>query len=155
MGDSVDARSFTRQDRTQFRAKSARCLDALASMLADGQFEFSEPKIGIEIELNLVDAQCDPAMANAQVLEAIADRNRVASAVLEAIFVEDQAIHARLDATAITAEGGTTLATHLVPRDRAIDSLAAIVERSSRENSRIARRLEAGLAKLEAPPGPA
>ena len=89
------------------------------------------------------------------VLEAIADRNRVASAVLEAIFVEDQAIHARLDATAITAEGGTTLATHLVPRDRAIDSLAAIVERSSRENSRIARRLEAGLAKLEAPPGPA
>lgn len=56
----------SRQGRTEFRAKSARCLDALAIMLADGHFEFSEPRIGIEIELNLVDARCDPAMANAR-----------------------------------------------------------------------------------------
>lgn len=73
MGDKVDARTFTRQDRARFRAKSARCLDALATMLADGQFELADPKLGLEIELNLVDAHCDPAMANAQVLDAIAD----------------------------------------------------------------------------------
>jgi len=73
MGDRVDDREFTRQDRTQFREKTARCLDALASMLADGQFEVSEPRLGLEIELNLVDDACDPAMANARALEAIAD----------------------------------------------------------------------------------
>lgn len=73
MGDRVDDRVFTRQDRTQFREKTARCLDALASMLADGQFEVSEPRLGLEIELNLVDDACDPAMANARALEAIAD----------------------------------------------------------------------------------
>jgi gamma-glutamyl:cysteine ligase YbdK (ATP-grasp superfamily) len=42
-------------------------------MLADGQFEVSEPRLGLEIELNLVDDACDPAMANARALEAIAD----------------------------------------------------------------------------------
>jgi gamma-glutamyl:cysteine ligase YbdK (ATP-grasp superfamily) len=73
MGDSVDARAFTRQDRARFRAKAGRCLDALATMLADGQFDVSEPRLGLEIELNLVDAAGDPAMANEQALQAIAD----------------------------------------------------------------------------------
>lgn len=73
MGDSIDARTFTRQDRTKFRAKTGRCLDALATMLAEGQFDVSEPQLGLEIELNLVDERCEPAMANAQVLQAIAD----------------------------------------------------------------------------------
>ena len=35
MGDSVAVQSFSRQDRTLFRNKVRRCLDALASMLAD------------------------------------------------------------------------------------------------------------------------
>ncbi|WP_439901302.1 glutamate-cysteine ligase family protein [Microbacterium azadirachtae] len=73
MGDHVDERVFTRQDRTLFREKTARCLDALAMMLADGQFEISEPRLGLEIELNLVDDACDPAMANEAALDAIAD----------------------------------------------------------------------------------
>ncbi|MFF7293562.1 glutamate-cysteine ligase family protein [Microbacterium sp. NPDC008134] len=72
MGDSIDERSFTRQDRTRFRAKNERCLDALAEMLADGRFDDAAPQLGLEIELNLVDPSGDPAMANEQALEAIA-----------------------------------------------------------------------------------
>jgi gamma-glutamyl:cysteine ligase YbdK (ATP-grasp superfamily) len=72
MGDRIDARSFTRQDRTKFRAKTERCLDALGVMLAEGRFAAAEPQLGLEIELNLVDGQGDPAMANDAALEAIA-----------------------------------------------------------------------------------
>ncbi|HEY5856431.1 MAG TPA: glutamate-cysteine ligase family protein [Aldersonia sp.] len=73
MGQDVELRKFTRRDRALFRAKVHECLDALASMLAHGHFEVDEPKIGMEIELNLVDDAMQPAMANAEVLEAIAD----------------------------------------------------------------------------------
>ena len=73
MGDSVVVRSFSRQDRTRFRAKVGECLDALAAMLAEGRFDVADPQLGLEIELNLVDSQGDPAMSNAQALEAIAN----------------------------------------------------------------------------------
>ncbi|MBJ8348432.1 glutamate-cysteine ligase family protein [Antrihabitans sp. YC2-6] len=73
MGEDVEVRKFTRQDRQRFRAKVNQCLEALGSMLADGQFEVGDPRIGMEIELNLVDEAMQPAMANAEVLDAIAD----------------------------------------------------------------------------------
>ncbi|MBY6351277.1 glutamate-cysteine ligase family protein [Rhodococcoides corynebacterioides] len=73
MGDEVEQRTFSRQDRQDFRRKVQQCLDALASMLADDTFAVDEPRIGMEIELNLVDDAMDPAMANTAVLEAIAD----------------------------------------------------------------------------------
>lgn len=73
MGEDVEARKFSRKDRQRFRAKVHECLDALAAMLNDGHFEVGEPKIGMEIELNLVDDAMQPAMANAEVLDAIAD----------------------------------------------------------------------------------
>ncbi len=73
MGDDVSSRTFTRQDRSIFRTKVKRCLEALARMLAEDNFDVAEPKIGIEVELNLVDAEAEPAMANAQVLEAVDD----------------------------------------------------------------------------------
>jgi len=72
MGDDVGVQSFSRQDRTRFRAKVRRCLDALAVMLADGRFDVSDPQLGLEIELNLVDDARDPAMSNDEALEAIA-----------------------------------------------------------------------------------
>lgn len=50
-----------------------RGLDALARMLADGAFSFSEQHMGIEVELSLVDDRMDPAMANSVVLEKIDD----------------------------------------------------------------------------------
>ncbi|WP_235959436.1 glutamate--cysteine ligase [Actinomadura macrotermitis] len=42
-------------------------------MLGESQFEFERPHIGLEVELNLIDAFGDPLMRNADVLKAIAD----------------------------------------------------------------------------------
>jgi len=42
-------------------------------MLTESRFDFERPMVGLEIELNLVDERCQPAMRNAEVLEAIAD----------------------------------------------------------------------------------
>ncbi|WP_144874444.1 glutamate-cysteine ligase family protein [Microbacterium sp. 1.5R] len=75
MGDSIDARTFTRQDRTEFRAKTERCLDALTSMLADGRFapvDAPDSQLGMEIELNLVDEHGAPTRGNEAALAAIA-----------------------------------------------------------------------------------
>ena len=73
MGKDVEARVFTRDDRQQFRRKVRRCLDTFARMLAEFRFESERPMAGLEIELNLVDDAGDPAMKNAEVLDAIAD----------------------------------------------------------------------------------
>ncbi len=73
MGEDVTQREFTRADRARFRTKSQRCMDALTRMLAEGAFEAGEPLLGMEVELNLVDDEMQPAMANAEVLAAIAD----------------------------------------------------------------------------------
>ena len=73
MGRDVAPISISREDRRRYREKVLRCLDALARMLQESQFDFEHPHIGLEIELNLVDEDGNPAMANAAVLEAIAD----------------------------------------------------------------------------------
>src|SRR3954454_24751618 len=73
MGEEVDAQSFTREDRTRYRAKVHACLDVLARMLAQSRFDAESPATGMEIELNLVDDQEDPAMCNMEVLEALGD----------------------------------------------------------------------------------
>src|SRR3954464_8510559 len=73
MGDDVARHEFTREDRTRYRTKVRRCLDVFARMLRESRFEFERPMTGLEIELNLVDEQGDPAMRNAEALEAIAD----------------------------------------------------------------------------------
>jgi gamma-glutamyl:cysteine ligase YbdK (ATP-grasp superfamily) len=73
MGRDVDTTVFTRDDRQRFRQKVRRCLDTFARMLAESRFESERPMAGLEIELNLVDDAGDPAMKNAEVLDAIAD----------------------------------------------------------------------------------
>jgi hypothetical protein len=73
MGEEVEQRSFTREDRAKYRHKIRRSLDVFASMLREARFEFERPMTGMEIELNLIDEKCDPAMRNAEVLNAIAD----------------------------------------------------------------------------------
>jgi gamma-glutamyl:cysteine ligase YbdK (ATP-grasp superfamily) len=73
MGKDVERLEFTREDRTRYREKVRANLDALTRMLADSPFESDRPLTGMEIELNLVDDQAEPAMRNAAVLEAIAD----------------------------------------------------------------------------------
>jgi gamma-glutamyl:cysteine ligase YbdK (ATP-grasp superfamily) len=73
MGQEVDLTSFSREDRKRFRAKVRAGLDVLARMLTEARFDFERPMAGLEIELNLVDDRWEPALRNAEVLEAIAD----------------------------------------------------------------------------------
>ena len=55
VGRDVEHMVFSREDRRRFRDKMRRCLDALAEMLRESQFDFERPMTGMEIELNLVD----------------------------------------------------------------------------------------------------
>ncbi len=70
--DAIDA-GYTTQDLQLYRQKTQRCLDALARMLAGGDFSSGPERMGLELELNLVDENLDPAMANQIVLEHIDD----------------------------------------------------------------------------------
>jgi hypothetical protein len=73
VGEEVERREFSREDRTKYRQKIRRSLDVFASMLREARFDFERPMTGMEVELNLVDGNADPAMRNTQVLDAIAD----------------------------------------------------------------------------------
>jgi hypothetical protein len=73
VGEEVEQRNFTREDRARYRQKIRRSLDVFASMLREARFEFERPLTGMEIELNLIDDKANPAMRNAEVLGAIAD----------------------------------------------------------------------------------
>lgn len=73
MGRDVESVTYTREQRQRYRDKVKTCLDVFEQMLATSYFEFEKPMIGMEIELNLVDPDYRPRMANADVLAAIAD----------------------------------------------------------------------------------
>lgn len=72
MGEEVEQQEFSRADRTQHREKVRRNLDVFARMLREARFDTDDPMTGLEVELNLVDDQGDPALKNAEVLAAIA-----------------------------------------------------------------------------------
>jgi gamma-glutamyl:cysteine ligase YbdK (ATP-grasp superfamily) len=73
MGEDVTATVFSREDRQRYRDKVKRNLDVFARMLRESRFDADNRSIGLEIELNLTDEGGEPAMANAEVLERIAD----------------------------------------------------------------------------------
>jgi gamma-glutamyl:cysteine ligase YbdK (ATP-grasp superfamily) len=73
MGRDVTPISLSRDDRRRYRDKVHRCLDVLARMLEESQFEFDRPHVGLEIEVNIVDSDAMPLMRNSDVLDAIAD----------------------------------------------------------------------------------
>ncbi len=73
VGEDVTATVFSREDRRRYRDKVKRNLDVFARMLGESRFEAERRSIGLEIELNLTDEAGDPAFANAEVLERIAD----------------------------------------------------------------------------------
>nr|MDT0662762.1 glutamate--cysteine ligase [Micromonospora sp. DSM 115978] len=73
MGQDFSPDSFSREDRVRYRQKVRRCLDVFALMLDDFGFDADRPMTGLEIELNLVDADAEPAMRNDEVLANIAD----------------------------------------------------------------------------------
>ncbi|MGH3874844.1 MAG: glutamate-cysteine ligase family protein [Pseudonocardiaceae bacterium] len=73
MGEDVLDSIYTQQDLQRYREKTQLCLDALARMLAAHCFSTGPEQMGLELELNLVDDNVDPAMANQVVLEQIDD----------------------------------------------------------------------------------
>ncbi|MFD9983597.1 glutamate-cysteine ligase family protein [Streptomyces massasporeus] len=73
MGRDVPALVFTREDRRRYREKMHTDLEVLARMLHESGFESERPRVGLEIELNLVDDVGLPVMRNTDVLRAIAD----------------------------------------------------------------------------------
>ncbi len=73
MGEDVAKHEFTREDRTRYRTKVRRCLDVFARMLREARFDFERPMTGLEIEINLIDENADPAMKNHEALEVIDD----------------------------------------------------------------------------------
>jgi gamma-glutamyl:cysteine ligase YbdK (ATP-grasp superfamily) len=73
MGRDIQAIKITGDDRRRYRDKLQRSLDVFARMLGESMFETDPARVGLEIELNLVDASGTPSMRNADVLDAIAD----------------------------------------------------------------------------------
>jgi hypothetical protein len=73
MGDDVAARAYTREERQRYRKRVRDCLDVFEQMLVHSSFDVEQPLTGLEIELNLVDRDFAPAMANDRALAAIAD----------------------------------------------------------------------------------
>ena len=73
MGDEVTGTEFSGEQRQQYREKVQLCLDVFERMLAGSAFDAERPLTGMEIELNLVDSDFQPLMANKAVLESIAD----------------------------------------------------------------------------------
>src|ERR1700761_2420095 len=73
MGRDIQAIEITAEDRRVYDEKLRRSLDALSRMLEERMFPDRPARLGLEIELNLVDGQAAPSMRNAQVLDAITD----------------------------------------------------------------------------------
>jgi hypothetical protein len=73
MGENTVDTVYTSQDMRRYRYKTRRCLEALAQMLAANCFCTGPERMGLELELNLIGRNDDPAMCNQTVLEHIAD----------------------------------------------------------------------------------
>jgi hypothetical protein len=73
VGQDVEQTEFSGKDRQRYRAKVRRCLDVFSRMLSESKFDIEKPMTGLEIEFNLVDEDRNPAMRNADVLNAIAN----------------------------------------------------------------------------------
>lgn len=75
MGQDVGRMGFTQSDRQRYRHQVGLEQAALARLVREISFEApAQPMTGLEIELNLVDADLRPAMANAAVLDAVGAR---------------------------------------------------------------------------------
>ncbi len=74
MGAEVQAQSYSREERQRYREKVRQNLDVFEKMLNTSSFEFDQPMTGLEIELNLVDADMQPHFHNAR--GAARDRRR-------------------------------------------------------------------------------
>src|SRR5580704_11421866 len=73
MGRDVPSITVSQHDRRAYREKVRQCLDVFARMLRESRFDTEPRQVGLEIELNLVDADGLPSMTNVAVLDAISD----------------------------------------------------------------------------------
>ncbi|WP_328464065.1 glutamate-cysteine ligase family protein [Actinoplanes sp. NBC_00393] len=73
MGKDLVNAVFSPHDRVLFRRKVRDCLDVLGRMLDAEAFEPGHRTTGLEIEINLVDADAGPTMRNAEILADLAD----------------------------------------------------------------------------------
>ncbi|GAA4914387.1 hypothetical protein LX16_5208 [Stackebrandtia albiflava] len=78
MGDEVERRAFTFADRRHYRSKLRQCLDALRLLADEDRFAVERTLTGMELELNLVGDECEPAMKNHEVLSYLAEGGGVA-----------------------------------------------------------------------------
>jgi gamma-glutamyl:cysteine ligase YbdK (ATP-grasp superfamily) len=65
--------TFSPTDHRRYRQKVRRCLDVFAQMLDHFQFDEDKRMIGLEIEMHLVGSTGEPAMRNADLLDALDD----------------------------------------------------------------------------------
>ncbi|MBU7600124.1 glutamate--cysteine ligase [Streptomyces sp. P38-E01] len=75
MGEKVAADTFGPAERRRYRDKLRRCLEALELLLEGQRFDRPRDLMGLEIELNLADADGLPRMKNDQVLDRIASED--------------------------------------------------------------------------------
>lgn len=73
MGSGITSRSFTREDRSRYRWKIRRCLEVFALMLGDLRFDAGRTMTGLELEINIIDDEGQPAMRNTDVLASLHD----------------------------------------------------------------------------------
>jgi gamma-glutamyl:cysteine ligase YbdK (ATP-grasp superfamily) len=71
MGDEVSASRYSREERQRYREKVQLCLDVFARLIHTWRFDDKQLLTGIEVELNLVDGDFQPALVNDQVLKEI------------------------------------------------------------------------------------
>ncbi|WP_374929432.1 glutamate--cysteine ligase [Kytococcus sedentarius] len=69
MGAEVEKTEYSAEDRMRFRREVNQELETFAWMLAHAEFDSTFPKIGLELELNLVDHEMQPSMSNDDVLD--------------------------------------------------------------------------------------
>ncbi|MFC7403153.1 glutamate--cysteine ligase [Citricoccus sp. GCM10030269] len=70
MGSEVESSTYTRSERTQYRERLQSSLQELKTYLAEHELT-GTGRVGLELELNLVDQQSQPAALNREVLAAI------------------------------------------------------------------------------------
>src|SRR5699024_11546500 len=72
MGDEVNSKRYTPEDRTLYREKLAENLELFDTYLRHAEFK-SAGTIGLELELNLVDGENQPSLRNKEVLARLDD----------------------------------------------------------------------------------
>ncbi len=73
MGAEVEKTEYSPEDRVRFRREVNQELETFTWLLAEAEFDSTFPKIGLEMELNLVDSQMQPSLSNDAVLEHLGD----------------------------------------------------------------------------------